>query len=97
VPGVKQCLVTVLHKKTNRQAAKATWASSVPYNFIFLYRMTWVKYNLYQGTYLPYNHPLHAFNIKTMMKNGLSTLGTVTGHIRLNTIRKLVYFKENLV
>lgn len=53
-----------------------------------------MKYNLYRGRYLLYNHPLHVFNIKTMMKNGLRTLGIVTGPIRLNTITKLVYFKE---
>lgn len=56
--------------------------------------MIWVKYNLYQGTYLLYNHPLDLFNVKTMTKNGLRTLGTVTGQIRLNTIMKLVYLKE---
>ena len=28
------------------------------------------------------------------MKNGLRTLGTVTGQIILNKITKLVYFKE---
>ena len=56
----------------------------------------WVKYNLYQGKYLLYNHPLHVFNIKTMMKNSLRTLGIVIGQIRLNTITKLVYLKEKL-
>jgi len=56
--------------------------------------MTWVKYNLYKGKYVLYNHPLRAFNIKTMMKNDLSTLGRVTGQIRLNAITKLVYFEE---
>ena len=57
--------------------------------------MIWVKYNLYQGTYLFYNHPLHVFNVKIMIKKkGLRTPAIVTGQIRLNTITKLVYFKD---